>query len=266
MAILTTSFNGDACPEEIAAQITLGVLTGNPFTRSLRLINTEHVAYTTLLAGPTGMDWVAEGAPLPTIALGDDSYTVVPCKLAGVFDVSAESFDDSAIDLGSAFVEALTEATASVLDGGLLGGSGVAPEPHGAITVATAVTAASLRAGVGAATAAIGEEGGTANTVALSPTDYTDEAYREASGVPVYPNGLTFSGIANIVQVPGSNLTAPLVYDSQRMLFIQRGALQVSTDASVGFKSDTIAVKIKGRFGLGIPVAAKSIRKITVTP
>lgn len=134
------------------------------------------------------------------------------------------------------------------------------PLPVGVIGIAAAVDGTSLRA---AAAAAIGEEGGVANTIALSPTDAAAEASREATdGTPIYPNGLATLYGMKVVQVPG--LTQSLVYDATRVLFIVRDDLQLEASAEAGFANDTTLVCIKGRFAVAVPCVDKSIRKLTV--
>ena len=75
------------------------------------------------------------------------------------------------------------------MDLGLLRGSGNAPEPNGIIDQAEAVTGPTLIAAAGAGIAAIGEKGGQADTIALSPTAYVDRDDRRRRQRAADPRG-----------------------------------------------------------------------------
>ena len=95
---------------------------------------------------------------------------------------------------------------------GLLRGTGT-PQPDGIIAQADEVYGPTLIAAAGAAIAAIGEAGGTTDTIAMSPTVYAAElTATDADGRLVHPDGLPDLLGLNIVQVPG--LDPPLAYDS----------------------------------------------------
>jgi hypothetical protein len=81
-------------------------------------------------------------------------------------------------------------------------------------------------------------------------------------GHPVYPNGFTAIAGLNVVQVPG--LTQSLVYDATRVLLIVRDDFTVEASADAGFTTDTVAMRVKGRFAVAVPCVGKSIRKLTV--
>ena len=72
------------------------------------------------------------------------------------------------------------------------------------------MTGATLLAAAGAGIAAIGEKGGVADTIALSPTAYADEMTAvDANGRPIHEDGLERWPGSTIVQVPG--LADPLL-------------------------------------------------------
>ena len=75
------------------------------------------------------------------------------------------------------------------LDLGLLGGSGIGANPRGVTGRAEEITGETLTAAVAAAVADIGEAGGQATHVALSPTAAATEAAREGSDGPGVPAG-----------------------------------------------------------------------------
>ena len=85
----------------------------------------------------------------------------------------------------------LRDSLSRDLDLGVLRRQRRAPEPDGVIDQAEAVSGATLIAAAGAAIAAIGEAGGSADTIALSPTAYADELVRsDDHGQLVHPDGL----------------------------------------------------------------------------
>jgi hypothetical protein len=133
----------------------------------------------------------------------------------------------------------------------------------GVIGIASAVDGASLWEAASAAAAEIGEDGGTADTIALSPTAAAAEASKVGTdGHPLYPNGMTQMHGLKVVQVP--QLAQSLVYDSTRVLFIVRDDLSVEASSDAGFTTDTTMVRVKGRFAVAVPCDDKAIRKLTV--
>jgi hypothetical protein len=123
------------------------------------------------------------------------------------------------------------------------------------------VSGASLIAASGAGIAAIGEAGGTADTIALSPTAYADELVRSDDlGHLVHPDGLPDLLGLNIVQVPG--LDPPLLYDARRCYLV------LGQDSTVtphdDWQHDALVLLVKGRVNVGVPVANKSIRKLEI--
>jgi HK97 family phage major capsid protein len=167
-------------PPSVQEQVINCLLGGSPFAGSLtrRTLSANSTVFP--IVEPTGATWVAEAQPLPTVTLGDRSYTVVPRKLAGLFSISSELADDSSFGIAAALGDAVRDSMGPELDDGLLNGTGVAPEPVGVIGLAPAVDGADLRAAIFAAVAEIGEDGGTANTLAMSPTPQRPRARRWA--------------------------------------------------------------------------------------
>jgi hypothetical protein len=56
------------------------------------------------------------------------------------------------------------------------------------------------------------------------------------------------------------------VYDSTRVLLVIRSDFSVEQSSDAGFTSDLTMFRVKGRFGVAVPVANKAIRSLTVTP
>jgi hypothetical protein len=197
------------------------------------------------LVDPTGAEWVAEGAALPDVTLGDDTYVIATHKLAGILEVSNESIADTAYNLDEQVSNALVDAFSHQLDLGPLTGTGdVDNQPTGVVTVADESTGDSLWSAAAAAIGELGEAGGAANTVALGAAAAATEAARVGDdGHPVYPDGLaTFQGL-NVVRVPG--LTTPLVYDAARVYLVEREDFSVEQSAHAAWRTDGLSRRVK---------------------
>lgn len=264
--VLSADFDGILTPPETAAQVVNAILGGAPFARSLSSRPTSSHALAFPIAGPTGMDWVAEGQPLPAVNLNGDSYLVVPMKLAGVWGVSNEALGDSRINLGDALGQVVADAAGPNLDDGLLHGA-AAPDPIGVIGIAPPTTGGSMWDAALVAQGEIGDAGGTADTIAMKPSVLAAEAgVLDGQGRPLYPQGITtFAGLRP-VGVPMLAATEALVYDSTRVLLVVRSDFSVESSGDAGFTSDLTLFRVRGRFGVAVPVATKSIRSLTWTP
>ena len=155
----------------------------------------------------------------------------------------------------------LTDSLSRDLDLGLLNGVG-GKEPGGIVAQAPDVGGETLTAAAGAAIAAIGEAGGVPDTICLSPTAYAAElTATDVTGRLQHPDGLpNLLGLA-IVQSPG--LAKPMVYDARRCYLVlgHDSAVTLHDD----FQHDAFQVNVSARVNVGVPVALKSIRKLTVT-
>lgn len=265
--VKTTDFDGVTCPPEVAAQVVNAVLGGAPFARSLTPRPTSATSLAFPIAGPTGADWVAEAAPLPEVQINDDSYVIVPTKLAGVWGLSNESMADAKLNLGQALGQVVADSAGPKLDDGLLHGDGVAPHPLGVMGIATAADGASLWTAALVAQGEIGDAGGVADTIAMRPSVLAGQAaLLDNENRPLYPQGIqTFAGLRP-VGVPMLAANEALVYDSTRVLLVVRSDFSVEASSDAGFTNDTTLFRVKGRFAVAIPVGGKSIRKLTVTP
>lgn len=265
--ILTTSMNGVLAPPEVAEAMTVSVLSGNPFAESLTLVPISRSALDFPIVAPSGMDWTAEGAPLPAVDLGEDVYVSRPLKLGGVFDISSEAVNDADSDLTGLLGQGVFQAALSVLDRGLVNGTGVDPQPLGILLAADEIAGAAgtLRAGAHAAVAEVLNAGGLPSVLALNPTDFVAEAGREDTNErPIYPDGFTSLARCAPVPVPVLPAGVGVVLDPMRCMLVQRDPIAIDFDKSAGFRSDTVAVRIRGRFSLAVPVAAQAARRFTI--
>ena len=67
------------------------------------------------------------------------------------------------------------------------------------------------------------------------------------------------------MQVPG--LTTPLVYDTAGLFLVVGRDFKAdsSFDYAPAFKADGVALRVTGRFGVGVPCVDASMRKVTVS-
>ena len=258
--LVTGSFSGVLTPPQVQ-QLLNALIGGAPFSDSLTRSPTAtgRAAFPTV--GPTGWAWLDELQQVPSVLLNDKTLIVQVCKVAGLLPVSAEMFADAAVNVTSWVSGALADSLSRDLDLGILNGTGQ-PQPEGIIAQADPVTGTTLLDATGAAIAAIGEAGGTANTIALSPTEYAAElTSRDSQGRLMHPDGLPDVLGLTIVQVPA--LTPPLVYDKSRCYLV------LGQDSTVtphdDFQHDALTLLVKARVNVGVPVKAKALRKLTVT-
>ena len=257
--LITRSFAGTLTPPQVAALLN-ALIEGAPFAASLTRAETATGKMAFPTVAPSGYAWLEELEEVPRLVLNDKAMIVAVAKLIGALPVSAEMFSDSAVNITAWVGDALADSLSRDLDLGLLRGTGT-PQPDGIIAQAAAVSGASLIAASGAGIAAIGEAGGIADTIALSPTAYAAELTRSDDlGHLVHPDGLPDLLGLSIVQVPG--LDPPLLYDARRCFLV------LGQDSTVtphdDWQHDALVLLVKGRVNVGVPVAHKSIRKLEI--
>jgi HK97 family phage major capsid protein len=259
--LVTGSFGGTLTPAQVWALLN-ALVSGSPFAGSLTRAETAtgRLAFPTV--APSGYAWLEELQEVPSLVLNDKALIVAVCKVAGLLPVSSEMQTDAAVNITAWVQGALADSLSRDLDLGLLNGTG-SPQPDGIIAQADAVTGPTLIAAAGAAIGAIGEAGGQASTIAMSPTAYAAELTRtDDLGNLVHPNGLPDLVGLDIVQVPA--LAPSLVYDRTRTFLV------LGADSNVTVHDDphhdAILLLVKARANVGVPVKDQAIRKLTVTP
>ena len=55
-----------------------------------------------------------------------------------------------------------------------------------------------------------------------------------------------------------------LVYDSSRAYLIVRDDFMVETSRDYAFNLDSLAMRVRGRFAVGVPAINKTLRRLTV--
>lgn len=269
MADLTrASFDGTHVPDDVADFIASAIIGGSPFARTLtRRPARGNLAIPTINA-VTGQGWVAEGQDLPDVSLDTGSEIVVTKKLGGIVGLTNESIEDTTLNLTDEVRRVVVDAFSSDLDDGLLNGDGLGANPTGILGRAAEVTAPTLTEAIGEALAEMGEVGGNPTHVALSPTAAVAEATRtDSQGRPLYDGGRLpdLFGL-EVVKVPGLN--QPMVYDASTVyLIVARDfAVRVSGDYAPAFRADKMALRVTGRFGIGVPHLGRAVRRVAVTP
>ena len=259
--ITTGSWGGVLTPAQVAALLN-ALVEGAPFAASLTRAETAtgRLAFPTV--APSGYAWLEELQQVPSLLLNDETLIVSVCKVAGLLPVSAEMYSDAAVNITTWVTGALANSLSRDLDLGLLNGTG-SPQPDGIIAQADAVDGPSLIGAAGAAIAAIGEAGGQASTIAMSPTTYAAElTATDDLGHLIHPDGLAdLAGLA-IVQVPG--LTPSLVYDASRTFFVLGQDSNVTPHDDP--QHDALLLLVKARANVGVPVRDSAIRSLTITP
>ena len=257
--ITTGSFGGTLTPAQVWALLN-ALVSGAPFAASLTRAETSTGRMAFPSVAPSGFAWLEELQQVPSLLLNDQTLIVSTCKVAGLLPVSAEMVADSAVNITTWVTGALADSLSRDLDLGLLHGTG-SPQPDGIIAQADAVTGPTLTAAAGAAIAAIGEAGGTANTIALSPTAYAAElTAADTTGRLLHPDGLADLAGLNIVQVPG--LDPSLVYDASRTFLVLGQDSNVTPHDDP--QHDAMLLLVKARANVGVPVKDQAIRKLTV--
>ena len=256
----TGSFSGVLTPAQVS-QLLNALIEGAPFAASLTRAPTATGKMAFPVVGPSGYAWTEEMGRVPSLVLNDKAVIVSVAKIIGALPISAEMRFDSSVNITSWVTGALSESLSRDLDLGLLRGTGD-PEPDGIIDQAEEVSGPTLIAAASAAIAAIGEAGGQADTIALSPTAYAAEmSATDSTGQLIHPAGLDrFLGLS-IVQVPG--LEPALCYDRRRIYMV------LGQDSTVtphdDWEHDAMVLLVKARANVAAPVAQKSIRSLEIT-
>jgi hypothetical protein len=262
----TGSFGGYPFPPDVVALIINLLISGAVFAPSLTRQGTVRSSIAWPRARPTGWAWLEELQPFPVIDVDDDAYVVAVAKIGGIVDLSNEGFTDSSINMSAQLGDLLRDSLSRDLDIGLLTGGGP-PAPIGVVGVAPEVQAADLHQAVTIARGQIGDQGGTANTLAALPSVLAAaDAQRSEgdTGILTYPNGFAASLGLRAVGVPG--ITAPLVYDATRCFLVVRDDVAVDASRDWHFDRDAYSIRVKARIAAAIPDVPKAIRKLTVAP
>lgn len=261
--VTTGSWIGVLAPPDVANLINM-LVGGSPFAASLTKYPTVRAEVAFPTASPDRPAWTGEGGTIPTIGLNDQADIVAVKKLAELLKMSNESISDTSVNLTAAVAALLKDSSGPELDRGLLYGS-LPTEPKGVVPNVTAVDGTDLAAAITAAVGAIADAGGSPSHIAAKPSLFAEQRNVRAtgSGQFLYPLGIGAQFSVTEVGVP--ELNDCLIYDSSRLYLIARTpdfAVDMSQDYF--FDSDSAAIRVKGRFAVGMPVPLKAARTITV--
>jgi len=260
--VTTASFQQILAPPQVALMVNL-LVGGSPFANSLTRYPTISVEVAFPTASPDKPAWTPEATALPQIGLNDAADIVAVKKLGEILKLSNESITDTAVNLTTQIGNLLKDAAGPELDRGLLYGS-LAAEPKGVVPAAAAADGTALDIAITTAIGQIGDAGGTPDTLAAKPSLLAKwRNLRDTQQRMLYPDGIGAAFGLTEVAVP--SLTDTLVYDSTRLYLIVRTAdFEVAMSQEFYFDSDSVALRVRGRFAAGMPAPAKTARKVTV--
>jgi HK97 family phage major capsid protein len=263
--VITGSWSGVLAPPQIAQMINL-LVGGSPFADSLTRFPTSNTAVAFPTASPDRPAWTSEGAALPQIGLHDTAVIVAVKKLGEILQISNEAISDDQVNLTSLVGNLLKDAAGPELDRGLLyGAPGTTPaEPVGVVPNIGAADGTVLDAAITTGIGQIGDAGGAATTIAAKPSLLAKwRNLRDTQNRMLYPDGI--GAAFGLAEVGCTQLTDTIIYDRTRLFLIIRLAdFLVEMSPDYYFNLDSMAMRVKGRFAVGMPAPAKTARKITV--
>lgn len=253
-------------PADFQAKILSVVVGGAAFSRSCTPLPTARGSVAWGILDTNDPAWGAELDPIPDLSKAQTTYEVAVSRLAGSILISQESIDDSSFPLTASVSQAINDTFSSKLDRDLVGAAGPAPIPTGILSVATASDGTDLHAAAVKAKADIGQSGGTATNIAMSPhfIGELESIMSTGTGLPVFPDaGTTFAGLAT---VPTVAATQPFVYDASRCWLVTRHDFlaEFSNQTDSAWSHYAVSLRIIGRFALAVPQPVKAVRKLTV--
>ena len=263
--VTTGSFQGTLHPAQVAAVLNM-LTTGAPFSGTALTpfpTNRSQVAFPT--AKPDRPAWLGEMEDIPVIGMNDDADIVAVCKLASIVLVSNEGVGDASINMTTQLGDLIRDSASIELDRGVLYGTD-SPEPKGVVAAAPPAAGADLAAALTNAVGSIGDAGGVASHLCAKPSVLADQRnVRDDNGQRLYPEGLGNAFGLTEVGCPELAAADVLVVDQSRTWLIVRNDFLVDTSRDWAFQKDALAVRLRGRFAVGAPVLAKSLRKLSVT-
>lgn len=268
-AILTVEQVGDlivrpVTNDSIAAQVS-------------KVVNTSSSSYRVpiVTADPTAA-WVAEGQEIAADDLDLTELDITFSKLAGLTVISSELAADSSPEAAQEVGAGLSRDLVRKVDQAYFGAlASPAPSGLGALSGITAVSAGAAYANLDPFAEAIAkaeEVGATVGAFVTTPAValtlaklkvQTGSNQQLLGTDPTSPTSRTISGVPLLVS-PTIAANTVWAIPRDRALFVLRNGAEVTTDGSVFFTSDRIAVRAKLRVGFGFPHPA-AIVKITTT-
>lgn len=268
MSVTRESFNGEPFPTDVVQKILNDSLEDTPLLGNITLERTSRESKTFLTADPSGFDWRAEGAEIPTVALNDDSAVYAPAKIAGLIEISNEAIDDSEFSIAGAITNAIRDSMLVKAERDTLYAPAVpnaaAPTPV-VPGLGASVTGDAVRSAAIAACGEILGAGGKPDRIFLSPTLWVAEMQRrDLEGVPLV-DPFADLGLRTIV-VPNLDDEDAIVADSTRVYAVWRKDASIEMSDTPAWSRDAWSFRVKARLVLAIPQVAKAARLLAVTP
>ena len=252
-------------PSDISARVLAVVAGGAPFAGTCTRLPTNRSKVAFPILDSADPAWSAELDVIPDLAPTQSAYEVAVSRLNGSLLISRESIDDTDYPVTQQTEQAITERFSAKLDRDFVAGAGPAPTPTGILSVATASDGTDLLLAAVKGKADIGQAGGTATHIALSPHFVGSlESLKDTTGAQLYPDAATtFAGLATVTTVAA---TQPFVFDKSRcFLVVSRDfSADVSDQTDAAWSRYALSLRIVGRFALAIPQPLKAARKLTV--
>jgi HK97 family phage major capsid protein len=262
--VTTASFRSVLHPPQVTAILNM-LVGGSPMASALRRYPTDRSAVAFPTAKPDRPGWIPEMGEIPIIGLNDDADIVAVKKLSEILPVSNESIDDSSVNLTQQLGELLRDSCSVELDRGILYGS-EDDEPRGIVASALPAAGADLAEALSNAIGSVGDAGGIVSHLAARPSVLaTARNLRNTSGDMLYPLGFGAAMGVQEVGVPELAAADILAFDATRCWLIVRNDFDVAISQDYFFNRDAAAVRIRGRFAVGVPVIEKSLRRLEVT-
>jgi HK97 family phage major capsid protein len=247
-------------------RILTAIVEGAPFSRSATPLPTQRTAIAFGVLDVADPAWGGELDEVPDLAKDQTQYEVAVARLSGSILLSNESIDDADFPLTTSVTQVIQDTFSNKLDRDLIGAAGPHPTPTGILAVAPEVTAADWELAAVAAKAQMGQAGGTASHICLSPTTLGEiESARDDLGRQLYPGAAT--SFAGLVTVQAVGATQPIVYARDRVwLVIRRDfSAETSRETASAWEHYGTSLRIVARMALAVPQPSKAARKLKLT-
>ncbi len=268
MSVTRDSFNGEPFPTAVVQKILNDSLEDTPLLGNITVERTNRESKTFLAADPSGFDWRAEGAELPTVALNDDSAVFAPAKLAGLIEITNEAIDDSEFSITGAITNAIRDSMLVKAERDTLYAPAVpnaaAPTPV-VPGLGAAVSGDSLRLAAIAACGEILGAGGRPDRIFISPDLWVAEMQGRALDGGSLVDPFTDLGLRTVI-VPNLDAEDGIVADSSRVYAVWRKDASIEMSDTPAWSRDAWSFRVKARLVLAIPQVAKAARLLAVTP
>jgi HK97 family phage major capsid protein len=252
-------------PPDIQARILSVITDGAPFSRACTRLPTARNAVAFAILDSADPSWSSELDLIPDLAPTQSAYEVAVARLNGTLLISKESIADTSFPVTAQTELAIQERFSAKLDRDLISGAGPAPIPTGILPVASASDGSDLLLAAVKGKADIGQNGGTATHIAMSPHFVGElESIKDTIGAQLYPDAATtFAGLTTVVTVAA---TQPFVFDQSRCWLVVRNDFlaETSDQTDAAWSRFAVSLRIVGRFALAVPQPLKAVRKLTV--